>query len=184
MGMKSAILPTIIGLCFLLLLGCEAPTLVEIGNGPSFSLSGSGHLSSFTVYAPQAGHRIATPNDAKSETWSIQAAKGSSEGSLIAHMHLEYGRVPQGYVQTMPRIGSADTLNTGFVYYFFAETTGAPGKGGFFYLAKAGPILINVPGLCESGFVGDVRAVKCGTDQPFVEPDSLEQFVKQNRVQQ
>ena len=44
------------------------------------------------------------------------------------------------------------------------------------------PVLINVPGLCESAFVGDVKPVKCGTSEQYVEPKDLEKFVQENRV--
>lgn len=172
------------GLCLLMLLGCEVRTSVELESGPSFSFGGSGHLASFSVYAPQTGHKIAIPNNAKSEVWSIQPQTGNSGSALVAGMNLLYGNVPNGYVQAVPSTGSATALAGGLVYYFFAETTGAPGKGGFFYLDKTTPILISVPGLCESGFVGDVKALKCGTNEAFDEPKDLEQFVRENRLKQ
>ena len=53
---------------------------------------------------------------------------------------------------------------------------------GFFYMDKTIPIPINVPGLCESNFVGDVKPVKCGTSEPYIEPKDLEKFVQENRV--
>jgi hypothetical protein len=169
------------GLCLLVLLGCEVKTSATLGNGPSFALDGSGHLASFTVYAPQPGRRIATPNDSKSEVWSIRPASG--RGEMVARMNLIYGRVPDGYVQAVPVKGTAPSLAPGLVYYFFAETTGAPGAEGFFYMDKSNPVLINVPGLCESAFVGDVKPVKCGTSDPYVEPKDLEKFVQENRIQ-
>jgi hypothetical protein len=101
---------------------------------------------------------------------------------LVERMELRYGVVPDGYTQTVPLAGKAAALSTGLVYYFFAETTGAPGAEGFFYVDKGGPIRIAVPGLCESGFVGDVKPLKCGTGEPYVEPKDLEKFVQENRV--
>ena len=47
---------------------------------------------------------------------------------------------------------------------------------------KTVPIPISVRGLCESAFVGDVKPVNCGTNEPYVEPKDLEQFVRENRV--
>lgn len=107
---------------------------------------------------------------------------GNSRGEMVAGMNLLYGRVPSGYVQTVPSNGTASALTPGLVYYFFAETTGAPGAEGFFYMDKTIPLLINVPGLCESAFVGDVKPVKCETNEPYVEPKDLEKFVQENRV--
>lgn len=51
--------------------------------------------------------------------------------------------------------------------------TGASGSHGFFCADKNGPILIGVPGLCPSAFVGDVKPVTCGTNEPYVEPKDL-----------
>jgi len=165
----------------LALLGCEVPTTAWIESGPTFHLGGSGRLASFTVYGPLPGHRIATPNDEKSQVWSIQR-KDFQTSLLVERMELTYGGVPDGYIQTVPPAGRPAALSTGLVYYFFAETTGAPGAEGFFYMDKSGPIRIAVPGLCESGFVGDVKPLKCGTHESYSEPKDLEKFVQENRV--
>jgi hypothetical protein len=106
---------------------------------------------------------------------------GYPEGALITRMGLVYGKVPKGYVQTVPSNGTVVPLSAGQIYYFVAETTGAPGTFGFFYMDKTGPIRTGVPGLCASGWVGEVKALKCGTTEPFVEPKDLEQFVRENR---
>ena len=82
----------------------------------------------------------------------------------------------------MPNSGPAAALPGGQVYYFFAETTNAPPAEGFFYLDGATPIEIKVPGLCQSGFVGDVRPLKCGTNEPYEEPKDLGELVRQNRI--
>jgi hypothetical protein len=166
-------------LLLLIFVGCEVTTSAQLRSGPTFSLDGSGHLASFTVYAPQFGRKIATPNDARSEVWSVR--RGNSVGEPVARMNLLYGKVPSGYLQTVPSIGSPPALTPGLVYYFFAETTGAPGAEGFFYMDRTIPIPLNVPGLCESGFMGDVKPVKCGTTEPYVEPKDLEKFVQENR---
>jgi len=97
-------------------------------------------------------------------------------------MEIKYGAVPRGYAQTVPASGTAPVLRSGLVYYFFAETTGASGAEGFFYMDGTTPVPINVPGLCESAFVGDVKPVKCGTNEAYIEPKDLEQFVKEHRV--
>jgi hypothetical protein len=164
-----------------MLLGCEVKTSASLGGGPSFLLDGSGHLASFTVYAPQPGRKIATPNDTKSEVWSIRPLSG--RGEMVARMNLLYGRVPDGYVQTVPAKGAVPALPPGLVYHFFAETTGAPGAEGYFYIDQTTPILVNVPDLCATAFVGDVKPVKCTTGEPYVEPKDLEKFVQENRVQ-
>jgi hypothetical protein len=168
----------------LLLSSCrEVPTSVRLGSGPSFSLNGSGRLASFRVYGPQPGHKVATPFDAKSLVWRVQPSEGYLKGARVKGLDIEYGKVPNGYTQTIPGSGTASALPVEQVYYFFAETTNAPPAEGFFYLDGTTPVQIKVPGLCQSAFVGDVKPLKCGTTEPYAEPSNLEQFVRENRVQ-
>jgi hypothetical protein len=177
---KNAVL-LLSGLCLLSLPGCEVATSVRMEHGPSFSFDGSGRLVSFSVYGPQPGHRIATPLDAKSLLWRIEPTSGSP-GASVVRLELAYGKVPTGYEQKVPSSGTAVALSNGQVYSFIAETTGAPGAHGFFYMDQNAPTPINVPGLCQSAFVGDLKPVKCGTNEPYVEPKDLERFVRENRV--
>jgi hypothetical protein len=183
MTLKNALTLLLSGLYLLTLPGCEVATSARLGAGPSFSFDGSGRLASFTIYGPQSGHKIATPYDDKSQVWSIQPSNGFPDSILVARLNLVYGSLPKGYTQTVPHNGSAPSLSTGVVYYFIAETTGAPWAQGFFYMDKTGPVRIAVPGLCPSAFVGDVKPLKCGTSEPYVEPKDLEKFVQENRVQ-
>jgi hypothetical protein len=161
---------------------CEVSTSAKIHNGPTFSLDGSGRLVFFRIYGPRSGRRVATPVDAQSLMWSIEPTSDSPSGVLVTGMEIAYGKVPGGYLQKFPSSGAALPLGIGQVYIFDAETTGASGVNGFFYMDHSGPILINVPGLCGSAFVGNVKPVKCGTNEPYVEPKDLEQFVKEHRV--
>jgi hypothetical protein len=111
----------------LILGGCrEIPTSLNVGNGPSFTLRGNGQLASFRIYGPLPGRRIATPFDSKSLVWRIQPADGYFKGAVVELLRIEYGRVPSGYEQVIPRNGIALALPAGEVYYFFAETTNAP----------------------------------------------------------
>jgi hypothetical protein len=114
--------------------------------------------------------------------WSIEPTSDSPSGVLVTGMEIAYGKVPRGYVQKFPSGRVAPPLAMGQVYIFDAETTGASGVNGFFYMDQSGPVLINVPGLCGSAFVGDVKPVKCGTNEPYIEPKDLEQFVREHRV--
>lgn len=164
-------------------LGCEVGTSVRLDKGPSFSLDGSGRVVSFSVWGPRPGHKIATPLDAKSLLWKIEPMSSSPSGVMAVLLDIKYGSVPQGYAQIVPNNGAALPFAPGQIYYFAAETTGAPGGEGFFYMRSNGPILVNVPELCESSYVGDVKPVKCGTGEPYVEPSDLEEFVRVNRVQ-
>ena len=166
-----------------LLIGCgEVKTSVSLQSGPAFALSGSGRLASFRVYGPAPGHKIATPLDAKSLTWHVQASDGYFRGASVKQLSLAYGKTPTGYTQIVPSTASVPKLPSGVVYYFYAETTNAPPADGFFYLDGNEPTEITVPGLCQSAFVGDVKPIKCGTGDPFVEPTDLDAFVRENRL--
>jgi hypothetical protein len=177
-------LAIVVAFCLLILTGCEVPTSVKIHRGLFFSLNGSGRLASFRIYGPQPEYRIATPFDSKSLVWRVEPSGGYFEGMLVSQLNFQYGQVPSGYRQTVPLNGSVPSLSPGRVYYFLAETTNAPPDSGYFYMDGSTPVKIDVPGLCQSGFVGDVKPLKCGTNDPYVEPQDLKQFVKDHRVRQ
>jgi hypothetical protein len=165
------------------LVGCrEVGTSARLKSGPTFSMEGSGRLASFRIYGPRSGHKIATPFDAESLVWNLQASDGYFKGSRVRGLVVEAGKVPTGYTQIVPGDGAAPKLPSHLVYYFFAETTDAPPAEGFFYLDGDVPTQILVPGLCQNAFVGDVKPLRCGTTDPYVEPTNLEQFVEENRV--
>lgn len=166
--------------------GCEweKPTLVSVRQGPVFAFSGNGRLATFTVYAPRPGQHIADPNpEVATVIWQIKATKGYFEGVRVGGMRLPYGKVPDGYSQTVPnspRQAVAPTLGT--VYSFFAETTDAPGIGGFFYMGRSGLTQITVSDLCLKLINGREVPVKCGTDQPYQEPTDLEKFAREHQI--
>ncbi len=174
---------TIVSLLLMLSNCREVPTSVKVESGPTFSLDGSGRLTSFRIYGQQPSHKIATPFDANSLVWRVQPTEGYLKGAEIKQLAIRYGTVPSGYTQATPNSGTAPGLVTDQIYYFFAETTDAPPAEGFFYLDGVTPIETSVPGLCQSGFVGDVKPLKCGTNELYTEPSNLEQFVRENRVQ-
>ena len=159
----------------------EVPTSAKLYAGPTFSLGGSGRLASFRIYGPQPGHKIATPFDAKSLVWRLEPAEGYFKGSRVEELKIVYGNTPSGYKQTIPA-GSVSKLPPGQIYYFLAETTNAPPAEGFFYLDGVVPISVKVPGLCQSGFEGEVKAIKCGSNEPYAEPSDLAQFVRDNQI--
>ena len=160
----------------------EIATSARLERGPTFLLDGSGRLASFRIYGPRTGHRIGTPFDARSLVWCVQPTAGYFEGTRVHRLTLRFGKVPTGYEQIVPAGGIVPKLPSRVVYYFLAETTDAPPAGGFFYLNEDTPTEITIPGLCESGTVGDVSPLKCGTNEPYIEPTDLGQFVRENRV--
>lgn len=166
--------------------GCEweRPTAVSVRQGPVYALSGNGRLAVFTVYAPRAGKHIADANpNVATVIWQVKATRGYFEGARVGGMQLTYGKVPDGYSQTVPNSPQmAPAPAPGTVYSFFAETTDAPGIGGFFYIGRAGLTQITVPDLCVKLVNGKDVEVNCGTDDPYQEPTDLETFAQQHRV--
>jgi hypothetical protein len=178
-------------LCALLMMATcyvisEHPTVVTLSAGPSFTMTGNGQLASFTVYAPHPGNRIAFPqkNDSTA-VWEIVATKGYFKGSTVGGLVIQYGRVPPGYSQLVPSESQvAPKLPTGIVYSFSAETTNAPGAGGYFYMDEKGPTLTFVPDLCLTMKDGREVRVKCGFvgDRTYREPMNLAEEVRKYQL--
>jgi hypothetical protein len=166
----------------------EIPTSVSVGNGPSFSLGGSGRLATFTVYAPQSNQKIAFPDrDLASVVWQVTASKGYSAGSHVKGLQLTYGKVPSGYEQLTPsQSQGAPPLAPGTVYAFLAETTDAPIASGYFYIGGSGPIQTAIPDLCLMFVQGRKARVKCklNTAEPYQEPVDLERYVREHQIAQ
>src|SRR5258708_25482577 len=88
----------------------EVPTSVKISNGPTFSLSGSGRLASFTISAPPNGQKVPVPCDTAllpcsglaSIVWQVVPSRGYYKGTRVEGLQILYGRVPGGYDQTAP----------------------------------------------------------------------------------
>ena len=96
---------------------------------------------------------------------------------------MTYGKVPKGYVQTVPnQPQDVPQLSRGLVYSFFAETTDAPVADGFFYMSGKGPIHTAIPDLCLMLVNGHETRVDCNSKQPYKEPSDLEKVVLENRI--
>jgi hypothetical protein len=166
----------------------EIPTSVKVGNGPSFSLGGSGRLASFTVYAPQTGQKIAFPDhDVAAVVWQVAASKGYFKGSHVKGLELTYGKAPSGYEQVVPsQSQAAPALAPGTVYAFLAESTDAPIASGYFYMGESGPVQTEVPDLCLMFVQGRKTRVKCklNTAEPYQEPVDLEKYVREHQITQ
>jgi len=172
------------GIC-LYLMG-ERSTAVSVNAGPSFAFKGSGQLAIFTVYAPKPGNRIAFPsNDDSSIVWRIAATKGYFEGTRVDRMRLTYGKIPNGYTQSVPvEMQAPPALPAGVVYSFFAETTNAPIATGYFYMDRAGPIQTYIPDLCLTRKDRHGVRVRCDFvgDRTYREPTNLEEAVRKHRI--
>lgn len=164
----------------------ERPTVVSVHDGPSFAMSGSGQLASFTVYAPKGTNRIAISDKEDSDViWQIVATKGYFEGVHVNGLDLTYGKVPSDYTQLVPeRSQSAPPLSAGLVYSFWAETTNAPIAAGFFYMDAKGPIQTFIPDLCTTRENGHNVRVRCTFqgDRTYREPTNLEEEIRKYRI--
>lgn len=125
---------------------------------------------------------MGTPLDAKSLVWCVQPTAGYFDGIRVHRLTLNFGIVPGGYARIVPAGGIVPKLPSKVVYYFLAEATNAPNAAGSFYLNEDTPTETTVPGPCESGTVGDLRPLKCGTPGPYIEPPDLDRFVRESRV--
>lgn len=95
----------------LMMSGCrEVPTAMNVATGPSFTFSETGRLASFRVYGPQPSRKIATPFDSASLIWRIQPTEGYLKGAAVKGLHIPYGVVPRGYVQTVPVSGGPPAM--------------------------------------------------------------------------
>lgn len=161
----------------------EIPTVVKVGSGPSFALTGSGRLASFTVYAPMSGQKVASePGDVSSIVWQISSSNGYFQGAPVGGLHLIYGRAPEGYNQIAPdRSQAPPPLSPGLIYAFFAESTGAGIASGSFYVGKSGTAFSVATDLCVTLENGRHLRVDCKTREPYREPADIEKFAEEHR---
>jgi hypothetical protein len=185
-GLFASGLLLVCAVCMMYFSSCdlERPTSVAVLSGPTFMFSGSGQLAVFIVYGPHGGERISYPHpDVSMIIWQVRASAGYFNGSNVESFRLIYGTVPRGYTQTVPSQSQvAPPLLPGLVYSFFAETTNAPVKDGFFYMSGTQPVQTLIPDLCLELVNGHETRVRCSDKQPYEEPADLERVVLENRT--
>lgn len=161
----------------------EIPTVVKVGPGPSFALTGSGRLASFTIYAPIGGQKVAFPDgDVSSAVWQISSSKGYFQGAPVSGLNLIYGKVPEGYKQIVPdKLQGPPSLRPGLIYSFFAESTGAGIAAGSFYVGKSGATFSVATDLCVTLENGRHVRINCKTHEPYREPADIEKFADEHR---
>lgn len=139
--------------------GCERSTLVRVEGGtiPVFAFTGSGNLSSFSVY-------VVSPSDLKlgrivdslssdsfftePAQWSVEAPDSLYGSPVEGLSNLTYGVVPPGYKQRIPADGSAPaSMIPGRTYFYECSTTNAPGVRGAFQVlnGKSVPVQVDLP---------------------------------------
>lgn len=139
-----------------LVTGCERVTKASVEGGatPVFVLTGSGNLSSFSVYLiSPPDFKLGRTVDSLSldsfftepAQWSIEAPDWLHGSPVESLGDLTYGVVPPGYKQKIPTGGVAPAaLIPGRTYFFECSTTNAPGVSGGFQLINGKPALVQV----------------------------------------
>lgn len=154
------------GLVSLMLLanwGCtrEKPTEVIVGGDatPTFRLSGSGELGTFSVYlVPAHPEKMETSIFAESPVWSIEAQPDWLHGRHVTVIgQLTYGLTPEGYTQRYQPL----PLIPGRTYFFACETTDAPVARGFFRVENGKTVVAQAELPCETVQNGKSVYVPC-----------------------
>jgi hypothetical protein len=148
------LLSLILGIC--VSEGCrvERPTVVTIDDGatPVFHLSGSGKLSSFSVYlVPPHPEAMDKPFSEQIPIWQITALPDFLHGRTVEEIRsLTYGSIPSGYRQSFPGDGTPPppiSPDDGNPTFFICDTTDAPPTSGSFRIldGKAIPATVRTP---------------------------------------
>ncbi|MGC2832494.1 MAG: hypothetical protein WB994_22865 [Candidatus Acidiferrum sp.] len=151
-----------------LLFGCatERPTQLRLeGNAiPVFALSGSGQLSSFSVYTvPPIPEKMDKPFSQQVPAWQIVAHPDYLRGRPVEEIQkLSYGSIPQGYKQSYPENGvPAPPIQAERFYFFDCNTTNAPQASGFFVVHDGRTISAKVKTPCWTTRNGKWVSVPC-----------------------
>jgi len=135
----------------LFLIGCERSTSVWVkgGTAPVFNLSGSGEVAIFTVFSPDYMTKAEKLDDENFVLWKIKPSAGYLHATWIGKLRsITYGVVPPDYVQEKPTVGIPPPLMEGQKYFYFVETTNAPGAGGYFEIKNSRAVPTTGSGPC------------------------------------
>jgi hypothetical protein len=160
------LLSLILGIC--VSEGCrvERPTMVAVDGGatPVFHLSGSGKLSSFSVYlVPPHPEAMDKPFSEQIPIWQISALPDFLHGRSVEEIRsLTYGSIPAGYRQSFPGDGTFPvSLDNGNPIFFICDTTDAPPASGFFRILEGKAIAATVRTPCWTTKNGKWIAAPC-----------------------
>ena len=131
--------------------GCERSTSVWVkgGTAPVFNLSGSGEVAIFTVYSPDYMTKAEKLDDENFVLWKIKPSGGYLHGTWIGKLRsITYGVVPPDYIQEKPTVGIPPPLMEGQKYFYFVETTNAPGASGYFEIKNSRAVPTTGSGPC------------------------------------
>jgi hypothetical protein len=115
---------------WLLSSGCEIDTKGHVNseNPPTIKLSGSGRIYFLRVLEEPVDQKDFWKNTGG--IWQIEPDGEMKEKSIFHYPAIEYGVVPNGFIQVVPEDGSPPApLEEGKTYNVFAPTSGANGGG-------------------------------------------------------
>ena len=155
--------------------GCywERPTRTAMEGGivPTFVLSGTGNLSSFSVYSVSpSDRRLGRIVDSLSDdaffseppVWRIEIERDQSPGRPVGQIgRLTYGIVPPNYKQTIPPVGSPPAIVPSNEYFFDIFTVNAPTLTGGFKVVHGDATQIQLDLPCLQSHGGKQITVPC-----------------------
>jgi hypothetical protein len=106
-------------------LACTRDTEIAVGGGrsPVFTVNGTAKLTSFKIWGPKAGE----PEGKATELiWQIEPAGGQGGRSLDGLRQVQYGVVPEGFVQRVPATNGPPPPSEGIIYQAEIGTANAP----------------------------------------------------------
>jgi len=146
-------------------MGCgEWPTSVGLkgGTAPVFVLSGGGKVATFTIFNQDFMTKAEKPLDENFVLWKIRASGGYLHGTWIPNLgSITYGVVPEGYIQVKPVAGAPPLLIEGQKYFYFVETTDAPGASGYVEIKNSRAVPAVVSGPCFQDNYGKSIRIPC-----------------------
>lgn len=128
---------------------CERRTEVKLegGNPPSFVLSGSGNLVEFSVGVVNQDKTL-PPSKRSQIMWKV--VPNTRDGERVEMIrHVVYGKLPDGYRQTLPPNAEfPPPLIEGKYYWYYFETINAPHASGYFEIKDGKPVPVYGVGTC------------------------------------
>jgi hypothetical protein len=132
-------------LALLFLSACERKTTVRFtgGNPPTFVISGSGELGEVIITKP-VEEQSKDLLDEKNILWKITAIRMRGKPVEVLGS-ITYGVTPNGYMQSVPKQGSAPALEDNKRYGYLFVTGDAPLGAGYFEIHNGQAVLVPEP---------------------------------------
>ena len=115
---------------------------IEGGYPPRFMVSGRGTLDSITVSGPDKKRKAPEgAADYREEYWMIMPKSEMDVQRLEESGGIIYGKVPEGFVQWIPKSGAPAALFEGGLFNFHLRTKGSGGAVSIFFTLREGKVI-------------------------------------------